>query len=288
MKLNERAMLVDLSMGVWSPAREDKKRADEIADKYGADKKMGKYQRYLIDPDALKPILTKRGEIRNRHYELTLPWGDDSSRIITSAGFMLYRDQIQGLIDELTPMFREFIQRYPDLVRDAATLLNGLYDSREYPTVDQLTRKFYARIKVKPIPDSGDFRVNLGAHEVDAIRQQIEADAQSAVADAMKLTGQRIRETIGHLSTKLRAYSVTDKGVTGIFRDSLVTNVRELIDALPGLNISGDAGFARLVDQMKAELTGYDADTLRTQDSVRVDVADKADSILDRLSQYGL
>ncbi len=288
MQLNERAMLVDLSIGVWSPAREDKQRAAEIADKYGADKKMGKYQRYLIDPDALKPILVKRGEMRNRHYELTLPWGDDSSRIITSAGFMRYRNEMQAYTAQLEPMFRDFIDRYPTLVSEARVLLNGLYDASEYPTMDQLERRFYARIKVKPIPDSGDFRVNLGASEVDAIRQQIESDARSAVTDAMKLTGERIRETVGHMASKLKAYSVTDKGVSGIFRDSLIGNVRDLVDALPGLNIAGDAGLDALIDEMRRDLTAHDADTLRTQDAVRETVAQKADDILGRLAQYGL
>ncbi len=288
MKLSERAMLVNLSIAVWHAEREDSKRAAEIAARYGSDARMGKYRRYLIDPDALKPILKKRGEMRNRHYELTLPWGDDTSRIITSAGFLRYRDEMDAYRRTLEPMFEDFVYNYPAHVQNARALLNGLWNPGEYPSSKQIAGYFRVGVKFRPVPDSGDFRVNLGAEEVSVIRQQIEADTQAAVDDAMRDTVQRIRDVIGHLAERLRAYSVSDKGVANPFRDSLIGNVRDLVDILPGLNISGDVRINGLISKMRAELTQYDADTLRVSDATRADVAQKADDILAKLQEYGL
>lgn len=287
--LSDRAMLVNLSMSVWNAVREDTKCAADIAAKYGSDARMGKFRRFLIDPAALKPILTLKGEIRNRHYDLTLPWGDDSARIITTAGYLKYRDEMRAFQDQFEPMAREFWYAYPDLVQDARALLNGLWNASEYPNVDAIRAKFSMRVKVRPVPESDDFRCALSSSEVSSIRQQIEADAQACTQLAMAETATRIKDVIGHMSARLKAYDIDSKGrVSNPFRDSMVSNVRDLVDVLPGLNLTGDAALNRLIAQMRTELTQYSAEVLRDDSIVRAKVADSADDILAKLSSYGL
>jgi hypothetical protein len=288
MQLNERAMLVTLNIAVWHAEREDSKRVKEIADKYGSDARMGKYRKYLVDPEPLKPILKKRGEMRNRHYELTLPWGNDSSRIITTAGFMRYRDEMTAFKDQLEPMFQTYCDDYPQHVAYAAQLLNGLYNPSEYPNQNQIRGYFRVGYRVRPVPDSGDFRANLGADEIATIRAQIQADTDAAINEAMRDTVQRIKNTIGHMAERLKAYKLDGNGVSNPFRDSLVGNVRDLVDILPGLNVSGDARINGLISEMKQSLTKYEPDTLRVNDVARENTAKAADVILDKLASYGL
>jgi hypothetical protein len=143
-------------------------------------------------------------------------------------------------------------------------------------------------VKFKPVPDSGDFRCNLGQDEIETIRKQIAADSDCAVGEAMKTAVERIKTAVGHMATKLREYSVGENGVTGKFRDSLVENVRDLCDVLPGLNIAGNKAIDRLIGEMRAELTSVNPDTLRSDNTARVQVADAADAILARMGEYGL
>jgi hypothetical protein len=341
MRLSERAMLVNLSIAVWHAEREDTKRANEIATKYGSDPRMGKYRKYLVDPEPLKPILKKRGEMRNRHYELTLPWGDNSDRIITTAGFMRYRDEMTDFKNQLEPMFDQYAADYPDHVAYAATLLNGLYDPSEYPSPKQIRGYFRASFKVKPVPDAADFRANLGADEIEFIRKQIEADSQAAIQEAMRETVTRMKDQIKHLSEQLGAYNpsgtITRKcthcggtgrvevdangtltpaarwevragdkamvdtcpdcngqgikqiqGIVSPFRDSIITNMRDLVDILPGMNIAGDARIDSLIQEMRQGLVKHDADTLRISDIQRENVVKRADDILKKMEDYNL
>jgi hypothetical protein len=80
--------------------------------------------------------------------------------------------------------------------------------------------------------------------------------------------------------------SIPDK----IFRDSLVTNVRELCDILPALNIANDPALTDLTADIEDRLASLSPSALRTQPSTResaaLDAAALLDSITQRLSSY--
>ena len=56
--LSERAMLVSLSVSIWSARKYDGRISDKVAAEHGADRSMGRYAKHLIPrvPSALAPI----------------------------------------------------------------------------------------------------------------------------------------------------------------------------------------------------------------------------------------
>lgn len=281
-------MLVQLELRAWNAEREDKERANEIALKYGADARMGKYKRYLIDPDALKPILKVRGEIRNKHYELTLPWSNDGGRIITTAGFLKYRDVMSEYKGRYLALASDFADVYPTLIAGAAKLLNGLYRQEDYPSAESIRNRFGMYTRFLPVPESNDFRADLSADDIAVIRAEIDSQNKLAVSEAMEDCARRIREVVSHMADRLKAYSVAPDGkISNPFRDSLVENMRDLVSILPGLNLTGDSTITRLQTDME-QLTRWDAGQLRENDGLRVKVSADADAILKRMGDYGL
>jgi hypothetical protein len=68
---------------------------------------------------------------------------------------------------------------------------------------------------------------------------------------------------------------VGDDGKALKFHDTLVENMRDLLDRVPALNLTGDPEITTMTNAMR-ELVAYDANTLREDFSVRSEVSAKA------------
>ena len=64
----------------------------------------------------------------------------------------------------------------------------------------------------------------------------------------------------------------------GIFRDSLVSNLAEVLALVPDLNLADDAQIAELARQA-GDLVEHDASTLRDDPIARANTASRADEI---------
>jgi hypothetical protein len=65
-----------------------------------------------------------------------------------------------------------------------------------------------------------------------------------------------------------------------IFRDSLVGNATELCELLTRLNVTNDARLEDARKKLESALVGVDANALRKDDDLRLDVKAKVDEIL--------
>jgi hypothetical protein len=183
-----------------------------------------------------------------------------------------------------TPLVESFIAAWPGYVDDSRQRLNGLFNSADYPSTAELRRRFSFRWTVRPVPTAGDFRVELGAAEVDAIRQQITDGLNATVQAAMVDVWNRIKTVVSAMAERLRAYDPAKPGAAP-FRDSIVGNIRELLEVLPSLNLTNDPNVSRFADEMRA-LCAVDAQALRDNMFTREDVAARAEAMLDQMRQF--
>ena len=280
----DRAMLVSVNLSLFNAVRTDAKVTKEVADAHNTSTDAGQYKKNLLAKEALEPIKKLAGEIRTEHYRRTLPWGDDGSRILTGAGYWDYADWMRQREADWTPLVESFIAAWPGYVDDSRQRLNGLFNPADYPSTSELRRRFSFRWTVRPVPTAGDFRVELGAAEVDAIRQQIEDGLNATVQAAMVDVWDRIKTVVSAMAERLRAYDPAKPGANP-FRDSLVGNIRELVGILPSLNLTNDPNVARFADEMR-ELCAHDAQSLRDNMLNREDVAARAEAMLDQMRQF--
>lgn len=289
--LADRALLVTLSISMWTATKHDKKVSAEVAVQHSASTDAGRYNKKLVNKDGtatqalvkLQKIATKA---RQAHRELTLPWFDDGTRILPSSNYTRYMSVMSGIEDEWNVAYPEFVSLYPQMINEAQRSMNGLFSYTDYPPVSKIGRHFGFAYHMLPFPDAKDFRDNLGSGVVDAIRQQYDAGMREVFVKATQETYGRIAKEIGHMSTKLHEYTGTRGDGGSTFRDSLVKNVQELADLLPSLNITGDAGLAAITQRITDELLKHDAETLRASDTVRAQTAASADEILKTVEEW--
>ena len=67
---------------------------------------------------------------------------------------------------------------------------------------------------------------------------------------------------------------------------SVVDNIRNLVDLLPQLNITGDPHLASLAAEVKAQLCGHSSQELKANPSLRQQTAEQAAAIVEQMSAF--
>lgn len=286
--LASRAMLVSLSISQWSGRRLDREITDEVNQSHQAAADAGRYNKLLLPKEALAPIVSIVGETRTEFLKRTLPWIDNGGRIMAADAYMAHMSWINAQKRKFEAAVNSFLQDYPGHVQAAAARLNGMFKPDDYPDVDVLRGKFAMECNVLPVPTGEDFRVSMSEAQAEQIRADIERQVTEATATAVKDVYRRIAEVTGRMVDRLNAYKPARKKgerSEGVFRDSLVENVRDLISILPALNITGDPQLDAMAQKMQP-LAEHDAKVLRENENVRKDVAAEAQSILEQVSGF--
>ena len=282
--IGDRAMLVGLQIKQFSPSKTDKQLNQELVAKHGQASDMTRVSRSLIGKEHLDALKSKAGAIRAEHYRRTLPWDADGSQILTQAGYAGYQEFIRTAKDEWDGLVQDFLDKWPDIVKDARAKLNGLFVESDYPSVNVLREKFGIRSTIRPVPTGDDFRVTLSENEVSAIRASIESDLADTVKTAMQSVWSQMRDVVSKMVERLKAYN-PQSPKDAPFRDSLVQNIRDLLDILPSLNLTDDPNVAQFAADM-GDLVKFDADELRDNAWKRDDTARRAQTILDNMAAF--
>jgi hypothetical protein len=151
-----------------------------------------------------------------------------------------------------------------------------MFRDEEYPSVEDLLKKYTIKVDFAPIPDGNDYRVQLDAQTLAEIARDTDDRVQKAVAAAQTDAVDRLREVVGKMVERL---SQPD----AIFRDSLIENAREVCDVLTRINVTEDADLEAMRQRVE-DLARVSPDTLRTLPHVRKNTAAEADRILAEMS----
>lgn len=286
--LASRAMVVSLTISQWAGRRLDREVTDEVNEQHNAAADAGRYNKLLLPKEALAPIVSIVGATRADFIKRTLPWMDNGSRIMAADAYLAHMAWMRGQVNQFDRAVEAFIAAYPAHVNAARARLNGMFKDSDYPDPVQLRAKFAMDCRVLPVPTSDDFRVAMSEAQASIIRTEIEQQVSEATSSAVRNVYERVAEVAGRMVERLNAYRpATRRGdkSEGVFRDSLVGNVRDLISVLPALNITGDPRLTEMAEKLKP-LAEYDAHVLRDNPKIRRDVAAEAQAILDSVSDF--
>lgn len=274
MALQERAMLVDLTIRQWTGRKHDKSVSAEVDRNHGASN-AGRFNKQLVDKQALQAIATKANAIRDFHYRRTLPWGKTGQNVLPTTLYFEYLRELKVLRDDFDQAVAKFMTDYPHLVQDARQRLNTLFDPTEYPSTDKLRASFGVDLEILPIPSSADFRVDMADTERAQIQQEIEQRVQERQNEATKECYVRVREVLQRMKNQCV------EGKTRI-TESLAQSVSDLAGVIDHLNIAGDPELTRLGEAIRQELI-IGADDLRRDERTRVAAGNRASQLLDSI-----
>lgn len=286
--LSEKAMLSSLTIKAWSGRKLDRKVTHEVNAAHGAAADAGRYNKSLVSRDALAEIVSIGNAARNEHYARTLPWLQDGSRILPAAAFNDYGSAMRKHAENFETAVSKFVSGYPEYVESARQRLNGMFNAADYPAARDIAARFSFQRSILPVPSGDDFRVSVADEQAAMIRADIEAKANEALQTAMQDVWTRIADNVGHMAAKLSEFEPGKPGerASGIFRDSLVENVRDLASLLPSLNITNDPALIRIHGDIESKLCIHDAETLRDNGALREETAAAAAAIVASVSDF--
>ena len=291
MSVTNNAMLADLTISGWSGTKLDKQVTQDVASQHGASSDAGTYSKRLVAKDALAEIRKIATEARNLHYQYTLPWAQNGARILPSAVYAKYATEMREIQDRYELAVKNFLAVYDGEIELAKTRLGGMFNDADYPGVAEIEGKFSWEINISPIPSASDFRVSMSEEMAKAIRQDIEAKGNKAMQDATRSLFERVARTVSHMAESLEEYGevIDENGKArriNPFRDTLVTNVQDLVDLLPALNNTGDSALTTVTEEIKKRLLASTPDELRTFPLLRKEVAQNARKVLEDMEGY--
>jgi hypothetical protein len=286
--VSERAMLVRLSISMWRAIRTDEAVNQEVARKHGSDARMGSFKKYLIDPAHLAPMERRAGEAYIMHRRLTLPWSDQGFRVLSMAGYWKYTEEMRKLEAAFwKELDEEFLPNCPEYKRKAKKALGTLWEDTSWPS--DIRSKYGFRVTPQPLPDSSDFRVQLGAEENARVKAEMDRWREETLNTAMKDVWARLYEVVKKMSERLHAFAPAKKKgerSENTFRDTLVSNITDVLDIVPVLNVMGSVELDRMAQDIREGLTRFEPDLLRQDENTRKDVARRADAIVAKMEAF--
>lgn len=274
--LQEKAMIVRLSISRWTARKFDRSVTREVAKNYGTSEESGRFNKKLIAKEALQSIERAANRARTFHYEQTLPWDDFGGRILPSKNFMEYSKGIRGFRIEFENSVKDFLKGYPDYRESAKKRLSKMFNPLDYPSSYEIGRKFGFGTSIEPVPHSDDFRVSLNKKEQSQIEKELTSDIEHRLKAANEDLFRRLSEVV-----KRFVDSLSDPET--VFRSSLVENAEKLVELLPRLNVSDDKDIEKLRKEVSGKLIVHTPEDLRKDKGLRGQAVKDAKAILSKL-----
>lgn len=291
--LPDRAILVRLTRSMYQPYAFDEK-ATELA----GGKEQGRFNKRLLKTSSR---LQRCNAAYNDLYAYvkghTVPWLDDGVRMLKAADYFEFAQGARALIARATAASEVLADNWTDEVaadevrfRRYATVtgLATMFNVADYPTASQIRGMFNAEVKFFPVPQSSDFRVEIS----DADREVMDNAVRQVEADVTKYVLAEILDPVKKLVEKLKIPIGATDGAgkrIGIFRDSILENLTDIIERAPKLNINDDPQITDTISAIKDAFGHYNMpEALRESPDVRSKVQARLDALANKLSAYGM
>ena len=281
-KISSSAMLVDLSLSVWTGRKLDKTVSAEVDVSKNAKGRAGNYHKNLLaGSEKLAEIGKLSSAIRNWSYSQTSPWSDAGTRLLPSTLFFDYKAKLAEYEKMFSDKVVEFLAEYDVLVSKSAFQLGDLFNREDYPLVDKVQSKFGMYYTFSPVPEAGDFRVDIGEAGMAELKKRYDDAFRYRIESSMKDVWERLHDALSKMSER---FDYDGSGTKKIFRDSLVENAQELTGLLKHLNITGDMQMEAMRKRLEGLLSGCDADSFREDDALRTNTKSALDEMLKKFA----
>lgn len=251
MKLNERAVIALFETGQWRTVKRHagETRAENarhgLVDEARVDVK-------ICSHPALEMIQSILSSARAEHYRLSLPAGEKGLRLLPGARQLEHSQAMADFAAKFRYLVAEFCSAYEGVRLSAPARLNGLYVAAQWPDVETVRGSFRFATRYLPVPAMGQWDEWLAEAAGEA-----ETDLRARLAEAIRAVAVKLADT------------------KGVFRDSLIGNLKELLALAPDLNLRDDPEITALCNAA-ADVVREEPDTLREDKPVRAKVAQRA------------
>lgn len=287
--LSNRLMLVSLNVASWSARKTDKKVSQEVAQAHAAEGGNISTRKSLVAKDALVARERIVNQARAYHYARTTPWSISGLAVISNELFLEYAETMGRFQAQAQEALDKFLEAYPQHVENARAILGTMYDSDDYPPVEEVRRRFAFSWSVAPLPEGHHLisdALSEGERELrESLATEVDEQVRESLEEATRGLWARLYDAVNAIRVKM---TEEGKGKNGapIFRDTLISNLGEIVDVLPKLNPTGDPDLTRLAEEARLRLAGMRPGDLRDYPAKRTEAAQAADDLCKKMAAF--
>lgn len=281
-------MLVSLTFKFGRQGGEDNEMTQELCSKHDADKSLVKGTKRTICKEAFDPLKKIMNEFRGAVGRITIPWDMRGMSFCKPAAVA----KVVAARDLYGPLFNgskenHLLGQYETWKEMTKAKLGNAWKEDEFPTREDLAANVYFKMAIMPLPESEALRKIKDIDEslMAELIKSNDARIQAGVKQGMVTAYTRLMEPLQHMVDVL-----TDDSPK--IHESLVENVRKVVDEIPSLNLTDDPALAQFAGKVNEMLATLNADDLRQKNKefkvVRRQVAQDAANLLATFGQVGI
>ena len=288
-QIQHEAMLVDLSMGSWTATAFDKEATDELLDQKHANGKAARVRKTLVAPDRIKAIRKSSRRIRELHDLLTVPWNNRGERLLPVKNYDTYRNMVDAEMETRHSEVLAFCNGYQDAIKEARHTLGDLFNEDDYDSVEEVRGSYFVEYSFSAIPDASHFIADIHEDEARRIRERVEKQTTARLQAGVSSLYGRIAEVLETMIGQIDPANDGDKAPR--IYDSVLKRMRDVIDTIPNLNLTGDPDLTRICQELGQRLDGIDMAQFRPKakeydPKLRQSVTSDLQGISQRLAGY--
>jgi hypothetical protein len=283
MGISASAVLVELNVSVWPASKVDREITDKVNSDAGAVQGASQTKKNLFAGTSLRKDIEKfAARVRLYHNQHTLPWADKGERLLPTRLFMDYKTTMNNYEHTFNTMCNNFFVEYPRLVAEAPNALKALYKAEDYPDIEDVRTKFGFRRTVKPVPEAGDFRLDVPAEDMRELVKTFEEQQKEKLAEAVREPWERLHSELTTIAKKLTDVEGDDGKKR--YHDTLISNPLELCALLTKLNITNDPKLEEARRQLELTMLGADIESIKEDAHCRKQLKSKVEDILNKFN----
>ena len=277
----ERVMLVKYHERVWSTTRQNRVVTNEVLKANNAEKDAGAFYERLLPKAAFADSKRIRLEAYQYHIQVTSPWLDEGTRALPIGMLRDYLDKMRVFGEQAKEADTNALAGLDKHIEAAKKMRGKMFSLTDYPSKEEVAaRKFALEVHVMPLPNVEDWRVP----DLPGInKEEVKREALATYNKLQQQIAVDLYERLLDVVTKMRDKMKDPKG---IFRNSLISNIKEMLVLVGKLNVTGDPKLEALRQEIKQKLVKQSPDELREAPELRKAAAKDADDIISKMSAY--
>jgi hypothetical protein len=282
--ISSSALLVTLNRSTPALKKIDKQVTKEVTKAKHASDKAGAFHKNLISSSIHEALIGQSNAIYTYHARNTVEWIAKGPKLLPNEKYTDYDNTMRSMVRDFDALGVEFIAEYPRIVAEAQLHQGEMFKESDYPSVEVLRSKIGIELAYEPIPDTGDFRIDIGNQAATEMQAGYNKLLQDRLQKAMSSVIERLIPPLTNMSTMLD-YGAHEKKKG--FKDTLVDNVVDIIGLIKTCNITNDPIIEDIHRQLTNTLNGVTPDALREDPYLRLQTKQTVDKIIKTLPSLG-
>lgn len=283
------SVLVSVETSVWTATQQDRSVSDEVTRAKRADRNAGRFVKHILADDPVhKKVVNYRQTVYNWLQRCTYDWSG-SQRLLPAINLPKFMQEYIEHEKNFNALVEEFLTKYPSIVSDMAFKQGDLFRREDYPTVEQIRRKFSMNLYTAEVP-LGDYRCQVSQDLADDLFHNYSRQAERMISEVINKQAEQFVSVMESISHCCDTETRTDKDGNTVVRkrkiyDSTIQRAMELCDTFKSFNLTANPQLEAARASLEQALAGVTVEQIRDVDTVRARVKQDVDDILSKFGK---